>query len=224
MRSWTWSEIKNKVEADLDLFDEDFVTPSEMLGYANAAIDEAEAEILTIYEDYLLASENITITAGTKEYDLPTTIHAHKIRIILYDDGQTKYPLKRIKKLSDLLDIESTDDYRYFITNNSTASGAKIRIEPAPRSSSTTTFTVFFIRDANRLVDDSDVMDLPEASGFVIQYIKDKCIDKEAGTQNGQTSPLLEKERKILVDRLTEIIPDEDNEMLADLTHYEMHN
>ena len=38
----TYEQLRRKVEKDLDLEEELFITPSEMLGYANEAIEEAE--------------------------------------------------------------------------------------------------------------------------------------------------------------------------------------
>ena len=43
---WTWTQIYSKMTAELDLEggDDDFVSESEMMAYANDAIDEAEGE------------------------------------------------------------------------------------------------------------------------------------------------------------------------------------
>jgi hypothetical protein len=74
MRYWTFAEIKAKVESDLGMEDEDFVSADEMLAYGNEAIDEAEAEIHTINEDYFLTMGPISLVSGTDSYDLP---HRH---------------------------------------------------------------------------------------------------------------------------------------------------
>ena len=54
MKYWAWSEIRSKIEQECDLEDEDFVRRDELLAYCNEAIDEAEAEIHSLYEDYFL--------------------------------------------------------------------------------------------------------------------------------------------------------------------------
>ena len=45
---WTWAQVKTKIMNDLDLNEETFIRPSELLEYCNEAIDEAEAEIHTL--------------------------------------------------------------------------------------------------------------------------------------------------------------------------------
>ena len=47
MRFWTTSEIVEKIERDCDLEEELFIQSTEMLGYINEAIDDAEAVIHT---------------------------------------------------------------------------------------------------------------------------------------------------------------------------------
>src|SRR3954470_8745840 len=126
----TWSELKTKIEADLDLQDEDFVTASELLGYANEAVDEAEAEIHTLYEDYFLTEGTITLIAGTSSYALPSDIYGSKIRGVIFSNNGLIYPVKRIrnsKKFELIANIRfissSTDDYRYLLKNASAAAG-----------------------------------------------------------------------------------------------------
>ena len=66
--AFTWATLRAKIQRDLDLQDEIFITNTELLGYANEAIDEAEQEVLTIYEDYFLTNENLALVTGTAEY------------------------------------------------------------------------------------------------------------------------------------------------------------
>ncbi len=46
MKIWKYSEMKAKVLADCDIQDELFITPDELIGYFNDALNEAEAEIM----------------------------------------------------------------------------------------------------------------------------------------------------------------------------------
>ena len=49
---WTLGQIKAKVKRDLDIESEVFIQPDELIEYINDAIDEAESEIHSLYEDY----------------------------------------------------------------------------------------------------------------------------------------------------------------------------
>ena len=83
---WTLSEIKAKIKRDLDLEAEDFVRDTELNDLINEAIDEAEAEVHSLYEDYFLTREVVTLVAGQEEYELPTNIYGHKIRRVVYNN------------------------------------------------------------------------------------------------------------------------------------------
>ena len=67
---FTLGQIRTKLKQDLDLEQEQFVTASELTGYINEAIDDAEAIIHGLYRDYFLTQENLSLVNGTKEYAL----------------------------------------------------------------------------------------------------------------------------------------------------------
>lgn len=219
--AFTWAQLRTKIENDLDLKDEIFITQEELLGYANEAIDEAEQEILTIYEDYFLTRESLALVTGVDEYDLPADIWAHKIRAILYNSPSLKYPIRKIKELPEVnADLTGVDTYRYLIVN-SLVDGPKIKIYPASLETSSANVTIWFIRNAKEIVLDDDVIDVPEAHKFIMQHIKLRCYEKEGSpNQDKATSDLL-RERELLVSTLSAMIPDEDNHMLLDTSFYE---
>ena len=70
MKYWTWLEIRTKVQRDLDLEGESFITGAELLGYANEAIDEVERQVLTLCEDYFITRSVLTLVPGQEEYSL----------------------------------------------------------------------------------------------------------------------------------------------------------
>lgn len=220
---FTWSEMKTRVLNDLDLVGEDFVTPAELLGYANEAIDEAEQEILNLgLADYFLDSEVLPLVADTAEYALPTDIWAHKIRAILYQQGNAKrYEIRRFKKLSDVNDVFSTDeDFRYIITNR-LGTGPRIKFYPTPRVSEADSVTIWFQRNAREITADTDVVDVPEAAKFIIQHIKLRVYEKEGHPNQDKAIADLERERKLLQDTLATMVPDENNELVGDFSHYD---
>lgn len=219
MYSPTYGEIKSSLQKELDLEDETFVTPEELLKYANEAIEMVSSSIHSIYEDYFLAETTIEFNEGQASYDLPTDIYAQKIRHMKYDDGGTRvYEIRRIKKLNDISFIRPEDLFRYNITNNS-AEGLKIKIYPTPQES-TTNVTLYYLRTANRFTADSDVCDIPEFSSVVVQYMRWKCLAKEVHPDADAALRDLNNMRQEMVDTLTARIPDEQNTIDPDLSFY----
>lgn len=222
---WTWQMISDKIENDLDLQSEIFVSPTELLAYANEAIREAEAEIHGIYEDYFLSKSALTLVVGQEEYSLPSDLYAHKIRRMVYRNGSKVYTVDRIrdwKKFEEYsleLINQSSVTYNYFIIN-SVAGSPKILLSP-PGKEAGAFITVWYLREANRLVNLTDVCDIPEFVNFVIQYIKVRCYEKEVGhpaLPKAMTD--LEQQRQQMTSTLASMVPDAGNEVEADLSLY----
>lgn len=226
MRYWTYAEIRDKVLKDLGLEQEEFIRVDEMLEYCNEAIDEAEAEIHTLYEDYFLTSADINLVAGTSLYSLPTNIYASKIRGLNYINGNDIYPVKRVKEYARFEDIDNTSvndtsmRYRYFLRNNSSASGVQLQLVPASRENLTSGLKLWYIRNANRMTTGTDVCDIPEFTSFVLQYMKYRCYEKQGDPRMQAALVALEQQRKQLNVTLGNMIPDGDNELELDLSFY----
>lgn len=221
MKIWTWAEIKTEVLKEYDLEDERFITPIELIQYGNKAIDRVEQLIHTIYEDYLLSSSDLVLTAGVSEYALPADIYAHKLVELWYQNGSKRYEIKRIRRKGDHRRVESTDEYMYRIFNRTEAVGPRIKIYPTPQEDLTVAGGIEYIRNMARILDDTSLIDAPESAPYIIQFIKDKCTNKERGTQDAGESGALSREEQLLVETLSNMVPDEDNVMLADFSHYE---
>lgn len=225
MTSLTLAQIKTRIKNDLDLLDEEFVNDSaaipELTDYINEGIDEAEAEIHTIYEDYFLTRANLTVVAATQEYALPTDIYANKIRKLLFNDGTTKYVVNKLKKIEDTMHIQTDEFYRYLI-NNVAGTGYRLRFYPTIRASSSTHFELWYLRNAKRLSADADVCDIPEFASFVIQFAKMRCLEKEGHPNVNKAVADLERIRKQMIDTLSGMIVDEDDQkILMDTSFYD---
>jgi len=219
MTLWTLDDIKTKIKNDLDLTNETMITDAELNGYINQAVQEAEQHVLTIYEDYLLQSAQLSVTSGTSDYDFPSNIYAHKIRRILYDDGTTKYEVQRLKDFKDIPYVQTTDYYRYKVVMNSSGD-FKIKLFPTAQETSTTNFTIWFIGSANTLSASTDKMNIPEAAQFVVTKSKLECARKEGHPAQVALEQEVERQRKLLVDTLTAMVPDEDNHIEPDMSFY----
>ena len=124
MKVWSYAEMSNKVLLDLDLVDETFINPVELVGYFNEAIDESENEINTIPRyTYFKTFGFLDVIAGNRSYALPPYIFAHKILKIMYMNGSIIYPIVQFKMRYEYEDqafsefYGKPDDYRYEFLN-----------------------------------------------------------------------------------------------------------
>lgn len=241
MRTYTYGDVRKKIELDLDLQNETNVTPDEMVGYCNEAVDEAFAEILKTNEAYFEKTAQITLVAGTTTYSLPSDIYANKIRNVTYDNhAGIIYPVRRIRgdaehKFTDLAltnYFATAYDYRYIIQNTSSSVGYQIVFIPAPRESGSF-ITVWYVREANHVplvtggsqaASDAVVIDIPEFMNFIIQYMKVKCLKKDGADPRLQEEQAeLEHQREMMVSTLTQMVQDDDDTILPDMEHYYSH-
>lgn len=165
MKVWTYKEARDKLLGDSDQQDQSFISPNELIGYFNEGIEEAEAEILKIDEDYLLTSFPVPLVNGVAAYDYPYNIYAYKLRGLIYANGTIIYDVRRFRRnnkfenLAFATQYNTSDDYVWFHSNDSSAIGAKINLIPParetavvpPLASPFTPMTGWYIRQANRV-------------------------------------------------------------------------
>lgn len=330
MRLWTYGEIRKKIERDLDLEDETFISADELAGYCNEGIDSAEAEIMKLNEDYFLKSKLYDLTVGQSTLVLPTDIYAQKIRALIYNNGgDLIYALKRIRganKFSDLAEIQvwtQANWLSYIVQNQSAGEQNTILLAPSAQVTASNVLTLWYIRNAVRvpmlgeyvialdflpadidvptstfLIDDhgyvtgdkvkislgtttsvipsgitadriyfvirvdddqfyladtlSDaragvkvvpgdagtgsfvstvattvanrdeiVLDIPEFTTYLIQFMKVRCYEKEPDPRYDGAVGALAAHQKQMVETLTEQVPDDDNKVLMDMGIYE---
>lgn len=228
----TYATAKAKVLRDLDLEDEVFIQAQEMLDYFNEGLREAAHEVNSIYEDYFLTKAYLPLVSGTSLYALPTGIYASKIRSLIYDQngtGTLVYEIKRIRSSKTFLhrsllrSSQITDYYRYIVINTS-GTGQQIELSPPSRETSSQNVTIWYLRVVDPIVNDSDYVDrdINECLNFIYAFVKGKCKQKEAGGEMPQDARLeLEQQKKLLIESLTNKIPDDDNEVEKDFSFYE---
>lgn len=229
MKFWTWLELKTKIEADIDIEDETFVTPTELLGYANEAIDEIERQILTLCEDYFITRTTLTLVPGTEEYTLPTDIYANKIRQIVYRNGTQVWKVQRIRDWNKFLSYEldraystTTNKYSYFILNT-TAGSPKILISPNPTEAGAY-LQVWYLRNANELTSDTSICDIPEAANYLMAYVRMKVFAKEMHPNLQLAIAEVEAQKADTLKTLAEMVPDNENTVEADTRIYDEMN
>lgn len=228
--AWTLAQIKTKIQEDLDLEEEtgegQFIETTELTNNINRAIDEAESIIHTLYEDYFLTYAKIYMVNGVSEYTLPEDIYANKIRRLVYYDGTRSYEVKRMNSpfmFDDIPMIETDDDYKYLLINKST--GMKLVLYPQARSTSSTALTIWYIRNATELSTTSDECDIPEAIHYVIEAAKGFCMAKEnAGVIPAGQMAEIARQKEILINTLSDRIPDGHTEVYMDESTYDDHS
>lgn len=221
MQYSTLTQIKTRLNNECDLSDDGFIDQDvELLGYINSAIDDCEAVIHNLYEDYFLNKTTITLVSGTATYSAPSDIFAHKIRALLHN--VSKYEIKRIKRFSDTLFATSaaTSKYSYIITNDVT-NGVKVTLYPTPTESGAY-IDCWYIRNAKTLSSGSDNCDIPEFINFIYAHVKWHVARKERLQVDLATA---EKEyldqRALLEKTLTDMIPSDDSNLIEkDLSFY----
>jgi hypothetical protein len=214
------SEYMDQIKNELDLNEETFISDTEMLGYLKSAVNRAEQLILGIYEDYFLESADVATTLGSAALTLPANIYAHKIRTMYYANGSDIYEVKRLKNLREIPEVDVNEDYRY-IVKNTLAGGASIQLIPVARETSSSNITCWFIRNATTITAATDTVDIPEAQNFILAFLRYKCMAKEGHPLMADAKEALVKEEQLLVDTLTSMVPDEDNQIQIDTSFYD---
>lgn len=224
--SFTLGDIRTQVTEELDLEDEDFITSSEFTRYVMEAVRIAEAEIhkLELEDQYFRTSTPLGLTNGVGEYSFPSDIYADKILQIIYDAPNRQYEILRLKGTKMLEEYQwlrrygtSTTLLKYTILNDA-VNGRQISL--APMSFETSPYaTIWYIRRAKTLVLDTDVCDIP-FQDFILQYVRDKCLNKERMMMDAPPSPALQAARQLMIDTLSEQVPDGHNELEHDMSHY----
>lgn len=231
----TYAKFRDKVLVDVDLEQEQFITDKELIGYTNTAIDDAEAIIHGLYEDYFLKSDTFGLTAGIADYALPADIYGDKIRRVLFDDsgvsGQgrfRRYRVTQLKQFDRTLDIDDEDRFRYILINDGPAD-VKMRWFPTPVGTTAPGAVIrYYIRAANRIDEDADqatidatILDIPEFQSYLYAHVKWQIAGKERLGQDVQVSfQRLQFQHRLMEDTLTSRTPDEDNMVAKDLSSY----
>jgi hypothetical protein len=227
MKTWTWTEILARIKAEMSLDDSDgLVTDAELLDYANDAIDDAESEIMGIKEDYFLTKDTMTLVVGTEEYAMPSDIYANKLRGVVYFKGTEVYPVTRVKDWNKFLEYRysktwasSTWRYKYMLLNTTPGSPKMLLSPPAQEAGAV--IERWYIRNANRLTTGADKLDIPEFIQFILSYIKNEVYAKDGHPLYAKSSEAVAMWRAKMIDTLTDMVQDGDNEIEPDFSHYE---
>lgn len=221
----TFGDLQTQVEQELDMQDENFVTPAEFMGYFNRAVKACESAVHTIYEDYFLTRATIAMVNAQEEYALPTDIYAFKIRSLIYKNGTTVYPVERVRDWKKMLAYTTNQIngselwYRYFLINETAGSKPKILLTPNSRETGAF-LTLWYLRSANRMTSIADTMDIPEANEFVMNFVRACAYEKDGNPNLALALAERDASKADLVSTLAAMNPDSNNQIEADLSFY----
>lgn len=226
---WTYEEIRTKIQRDTDIEAEDFIQGDELLGIVNEAIDLCESKIhkLGLEDDYFIKHSFLEMVQGQDLINLPDDIYGFKIRGLIYQKNERRYPVKRIRgrriftKISNIQHFSNTDDYyQYFLVNDASVAAAQILLLPESRESSTDVLKIWYIRNANRMENDASICDIPEFVHYIIKRAVFQIYRKEGHPLMQEARAEMEKEEANMIDTLSTMVPDEDSTIEPDLDHY----
>lgn len=143
-----YGDIRNFVQKKLDLEEESFITPEELLLYCEEAILYCESEIhkLNIEDMYFETQAPLAFVAGKAEYALPSNMYANKITRMLYTNGTSVFTMNRLKgrlryEDSQVLENQASTSrvWNYMIMNHDPRAGRKLRVFPTPQETTLVT-------------------------------------------------------------------------------------
>ena len=214
MRTWTKQEFIDKIEMEHDLQGESFISPDEMTNYINEGIDWAESIVIGIYEDYFL--DRTAWLSLTDEADLPTNIYANKLRKVEVAANNTA-PFNSLQLYKNSNLDECFVGYNLFHRAGETP---KIVFENIPDNYNY--YRLTYTRNANRVVDGADIIDLPEiANYYAMQFVKTRCYQKERDPMSFKSSEEIMAMKQALEDTLSNITNDGSDQLQADFSFYQ---
>lgn len=223
---FTVSELIEKIQDEMDLQEESFFDQSDFINAINDGIDEAEQEVMQLNEGYFNTSATLNLVSGTAAYSLPTDIYSAKIKLVqFYRNSSDYYKIHRIK-LRDIADASASTysqgtELMFDIQYPSSAIGQQIVFYPTPLENLTAGVRLWYIRNAERVALLTDLIDIPDAHMFIFSFVKCKVAMKEMSPLLSAYKEELEQQRQQLRETMSQMIPDEDEEIERDGSFYQ---
>lgn len=226
MQLSTFSTLKAKIGNDYDISDGNFCSDTELVGYFNEAIKDAQTAIHTMHHEdkYFLTSTPLNLVSGVPTIAMPTDIYGSKIRKIFYVNGSDAYQVNRILRLEDIVIVDPSMRFKYLLTNGSSGIAPVINIYPTPQITGALG-TIWYVREmktmTTSLVDATNVCEIPECENFVYAHVKKNLAKKTRRADLiANEDADLKTQYQIMLEALKEMTLEEDNLVPMDLTSY----
>jgi len=224
----TFADLRTQIEKETDTEAEEFIQPTEMVGFINSAVSIVEAELIKIglREKYLQGEAYISTVSGQADYDLPTDIVDTEIRKIIYRNGSIKYEVKPLLREDQYLaediwnEYSANEVYGYQLYKDQTDDEFKLRLTPKASNTVTNALRVIYWRQLNRMIDENDTTtkcDVPKiCEEFILSYCRRKVYKKETSQALGIEKAELDEMLGLVRETLQQQIADP-NVNLVDL-------
>lgn len=226
----TYSDLKTKLQNDLDVQDQDFVNgDTELLGYINEALNDAEAIIhnLGLECNYFLVQDTLTLVNAQSDYTLPASIYASKIKKMFYINGNTKYEIFRVRDITETPYFQPGDDYRYLpltVAAGTSANNMRLRFYPVPAESGAY-IQIWYLRNVTVMTssttDATNVCEIPECVNYVYQHVKLRIYEKMGNPNLDLALKAFAEQKQLMIETLQEMVPDENTLVRPDMSFYE---
>lgn len=225
----TFGDLSTQVQRELDIEDEEFIQPQELIEYFNSGIRIVESEIvkLGLREKYLQAEDFISVVANQQDYDLPADIIDTKIRKVVYRDGNNIYTLKPLRgedsyEAEDVLNLYTSSEYYSYMLYKASDDSHKLRLVPKAAKSVTNALRIVYFKDLNRYTDDTDECDIPEICyEYLLSYVRLRCYMKETHVNTAGEKMMNDSLLQLMRETLQGQVADPDMDLIdQDLSHY----
>lgn len=216
MRTWTKQEFVDKIEMEHDLQEESFISDAEMTNYINEGIDWAESIVVGLYEDYYLQRTDWVLIPANGEDNLPANIYANKLRKVEVSHSNNNH--------ANSLQLFKNHNLKNYQTGyniyHRTGETPKIVFEEV--DSQYLYYRLHYTRNASRVVEGSDIIDLPEVAVYYAQqFVKFRCYQKERDQLSMSAAMEIEKMATSMADTLSNLVNDGSDQLEADMSFYD---
>ena len=224
----TFGELSTQVQRELDLEDEEFIQPQELIEYFNSCIRMVESEIVKmgLRDKYLQAEDYIDLILNQADYSLPADIVDSKIRKLVYRDNNIIYTLKPLRgegsfEAEDVLNqYPGGESYRW--TTYKIGSEQKLRLVPKVSKAVTNGIRIIYFKDLNRYDDDATECDVPEICyEYIMTYVRYRIYAKETHVNAPDEKENLGNLLGLMRETLQGQVADPEIDLIdQDLSHY----
>jgi hypothetical protein len=218
---WTLDELVTKIQNDLELHEEVFVTPGDITSFINDAIDAAEQIIIDLFSDFFLTYVDLTVKAGQTIIDLPNDLFESRMRGIYYNESgwsttqMANQQYYKVKKMSLELNgyVQQNDAWQYRLVNSSSLT-QKLFFFPAIDVDSDDRFRLWYIRRALRLKEPEDLLEKGLRPQYILSHAKCAIMQKEGDPSLDVELGNLAKQEQALVSALSRLTDDDEDSYL----------
>jgi hypothetical protein len=216
----TFADLRSQILVETDTEGEDFIQPTELVGFLNSAVTVAESEIikLGLREKYLQGEAYISTVTNQADYDLPSDMVDTQIRKIIYRNGSIKYEIKPLLDEDQYLkediynDYSANESYWYQLYKDQSSDALKLRLTPKASNTVANALRVIYWRSLNRMIDENDTTtncDVPwVVYEFILSYVRRKIYKKELNMstemEQGELDSMLALTRETLQQQIAD--------------------